>query len=159
MLVLIYLDLNISVVPVIYMIPLVAVVASPTEIQWDATRVVLDAPVNWTVAKVGDVLNIPMSHSGLTDQAYIKVYVRKACLELLTFLSRSSETVKMVTGCPGVGKSVEVFSYAMEQVHLSWFPSFSVCHLITHSFSISRSFLYDGTGSKQEQKRHLCTWK
>ena len=59
------------------------------------------------------MLNISMSHSGLTDKAYLNVYVRKACLDLVTFLN-GSEKVKMVTGCPGVGKSVEVFSYAME---------------------------------------------
>ena len=74
--------------------------------------------MNWTVAKVGDVLNIPMSHSGLTDNAYLKLYVRKACLDLFEFLNMPTANVKMVNGCPGVGKSVEVFSYAMDQAQL-----------------------------------------
>ena len=84
-------------------------------IVWKDVRVDLDPPANWASAKVGDVVNVSMSHSGLTDEAYLNVYVRKACLDLFTVLNESSKDVRMVTGCPGIGKSVEVFSYAMWQ--------------------------------------------
>lgn len=35
------------------------------------------------------------------------------CIKLYTFLEKEVEQVKMICGCPGVGKSVEVYSYAM----------------------------------------------
>ena len=74
----------------------------------------MDPPANWATVKIGDVVNVSLSHSGIADEAYLMLYVRKACIDLITFLNDSSVNVKMVTGCPGVGKSVEVFSYAIE---------------------------------------------
>jgi hypothetical protein len=54
-----------------------------------------------------------MSHSGLTDQPTLPLYIRRAGLDLFKFLNESTKNVQIIQGCPGVGKSVEVFSYAM----------------------------------------------
>lgn len=91
--------------------------SSNSVVSFGDERVTLSAPVNWAVAEVGDVISVPMSHSGLTDQPSLKLYIRRACLDLFTFLDKCLKNVKMVTGCPGVGKSVEVFSYAMGQTN------------------------------------------
>ena len=91
-------------------------------LQWGAERVVLAPdPVNWESIKLGDVVTVPMGHSGLNDDepsSSQKLYVRRACLDLYKFLSESSENMLLVTGCPGVGKSVEVYSFALEQAQL-----------------------------------------
>ena len=71
--------------------------------------------MNWTAVNLGDVVTVPMSHSGLTDQPTLRLYIRRAGLDLFTFLNESTENVQIVHGCPGVGKSDEVFSYAMWQ--------------------------------------------
>ena len=91
-------------------------------LQWGAERVVLAPnPVNWKSIKLCDVVTVPMEHSGLNgddEPSSQKLYVRRACLDLYKFLSESSENMLLVTGCPGVGKSVVVFSFALEQAQL-----------------------------------------
>jgi hypothetical protein len=59
-----------------------------------------------------------MAHSGLNDKPVQQLYVRRACLDLSKFLRDFPKNVLLVTGCPGVGKSIEVFSFALEQAQL-----------------------------------------
>ena len=68
-------------------------------LQWGAERVVLAPdPVNWESIKLGDVVTVPMGHSGLNDDepSSQKLYVRRACLDLYKFLSESSENMLLV---------------------------------------------------------------
>jgi hypothetical protein len=88
------------------------------DFRWNAKSVTLDPlTFNWSTAIVGQVVSTPSSHSGLTADSHQKLYLRKPCLDLFQFLQRTDENIKQVTGCPGVGKSVEIFSYAMWQAH------------------------------------------
>jgi hypothetical protein len=65
------------------------------------------------------VVAVPLANSGLSDNKPVQqLYVRRACLELSKFLRDLSTNVQLVTGCPGVGKSIEVFSFAFEQAQL-----------------------------------------
>jgi len=88
------------------------------ELLWETKRVALGAPVNWSSLAVGDVATIPMAHTGLKFDLLQKLYVRQACIDLFKFLSETPENMLLVTGCPGVGKSIEVFSFALEQAQL-----------------------------------------
>ena len=89
------------------------------ELVWDAERVTLGPAVDWGSLKIGDVVTVPTAHSGLMkDKLVQQLYVRRACLDLSNFLRDFSENVLLVTGCPGVGKSIEVFSFALEQAQL-----------------------------------------
>jgi hypothetical protein len=86
---------------------------------WNAERVTLGPAVDWGSLKIGDVVAVPLAHSGLSDNKPVQqLYVRRACLELSKFLRDLSTNVQLVTGCPGVGKSIEVFSFAFEQAQL-----------------------------------------
>ena len=89
------------------------------ELVWNAERVTLGPAVDWGSLKIGDVVAVPLAHSGLSDNKPVQqLYVRRACLELSKFLRDLSTNVQLVTGCPGVGKSIEVFSFAFEQAQL-----------------------------------------
>ena len=44
-----------------------------------------------------------------------KFYVRQACKDLWEFLDSNSEDIRSVEGSPGVGKSIAVFMYAVQQ--------------------------------------------
>lgn len=85
---------------------------------WETKRVALGAPVNWSSVAVGDVVTVPMAHTGLKFDLLQKLYVRQACIDLFKFLSETPKNMLLVTGCPGVGKSIEVFSFALEQAQL-----------------------------------------
>ena len=85
------------------------------EVLWEEERVDLGVPVNWSAVKLGDVVTVPMSHSGLTDLPTLQLYIRQASLDLFKFLHESTKNVQMVYGCPGVGKSDQIFSCAMWQ--------------------------------------------
>ena len=91
--------------------------SSNSDVSFGDELVTLSPPVNWACVAVGDVISVPMSHSGLTDQPSLNLYIRQACLDLFKFLNECLKNVKMITGCPGVGKSVEIFSYAMGQTN------------------------------------------
>jgi len=90
------------------------------KLQWEADRTNLGPVVSWSSLSLGDVVTVNMAHSGLKgkDDPFQKLYVRRACLDLFKFLSETPQNMLLVTGCPGVGKSVEVFSFALEQAQL-----------------------------------------
>jgi hypothetical protein len=88
------------------------------ELVWNAERVTLGPAVDWGSLKIGDVVAVPMAHSGLMEKPAQQLYVRRACLDLSKFLRDFPKNVLLVTGCPGVGKSIEVFSFALEQAQL-----------------------------------------
>ena len=57
-----------------------------------------------------------MTGSGLSEgRDIINLYLRTACKDLWNCLSAAQTDVSIVVGCPGVGKSVEVFAFAMWQ--------------------------------------------
>ena len=82
------------------------------DIVWGDHSVSIQNKVNWSQVKVNDVIDVDLSHSGLTvkHESNVKLYIREACMALATFLKDKAYKVRMITGCPGVGKSVEVFS-------------------------------------------------
>ena len=82
------------------------------DIDWVDHSVSIRNKVNWSQVKVNDVIDVDLSHSGLTvkHESNVKLYIREACMALATFLKDKAYKVRMITGCPGVGKSVEVFS-------------------------------------------------
>ena len=67
--------------------------------------------------RAGGVITVDMSHTWLGDTLAPKqkLFMRKMCIDLLEKLKTNELQVLMVSGCPGVGKSVEVYSYAMWQ--------------------------------------------
>jgi hypothetical protein len=74
----------------------------------------LDIPNDLDSLKEGSTINVGLAYSGLTTKVGPQeLYLRKACVDLWNFLSRIDKTVYIVSGCPGVGKSVEVFTYSM----------------------------------------------
>ena len=72
-------------------------------------------------SEVGSVLNVDLAGSGLDlgpgDEAQpSELYVRAACIDLWDHLETAKKEGNMasfITGCPGIGKSVEVYAYAM----------------------------------------------
>jgi hypothetical protein len=64
---------------------------------------------------VGTCVTVDLTHSGITPAHSISLFLRAECRDLIKFLLTPQEKVKMVTGPPGVGKSVEVFLYAYQQ--------------------------------------------
>ena len=91
------------------------------ELMWNAERLTLGPAVDWGSLKIGDVVAVPMAHSGLglkDEPVQQPLYVRRACLDLYKFLSEAPENMLLVTGSPGVGKSIEVLSFALEQAQL-----------------------------------------
>ena len=64
----------------------------------------------------GDVIPINLTGNGLSvGRDIIDLYLRTACIDLWNYLSAARTDVSIVVGCPGVGKSVEVYAYAMWQ--------------------------------------------
>ena len=62
------------------------------------------------------VVTINLAGSGLSEGPdIINLYLRAACMNLWNFLLAACTDVSIVVGCPGVGKSVEVYAYAMWQ--------------------------------------------
>lgn len=84
-------------------------------ISWNEELVSLGEVVDWSSVKVGDVIKVDLSNTGLTDAAdpILPLYMRNMCLKLCRALEENKMQVVMISGCPGVGKSVEVYSYAM----------------------------------------------
>ena len=84
-------------------------------ISWNKKRVNLGKVVDWSSVKVGDVIKVDLSNTGLTAAVdpILPLYMRDMCLKLYRALKDNKEQVIMISGCPGVGKSVEVYSYAM----------------------------------------------
>ena len=71
-------------------------------------------PVEWPSVHSGDVITVDLSHTGLGPaNSSVLLYMREMCIKLYTFFEKEVEQVKMICGCPGVGKSVEVYSYVM----------------------------------------------
>ena len=73
---------------------------------------------NLGAAAVGSIVNVDLALSGLRVVNGVqpsKLYVRAACIDLWNHLETTSHRASFVTGCPGVGKSVEVYAYAMWQ--------------------------------------------
>ena len=71
-------------------------------------------------AEIGSVVDVDLSSSGLRSDCDnglkpTKLYVRAACIDLWKHLETTVHRASFVTGCPGVGKSVEVYAYAMWQ--------------------------------------------
>ena len=63
---------------------------------------------------VGTTLLLDLKGSDLSD-APINFYVRQACVKLWEDISKEDSDVSFVSGAPGVGKSVEVYAYAMRE--------------------------------------------
>lgn len=131
---------------------------SQQEFIWDDDHVTLSKPVDWTNAKVGDVVEAPMAYCGLSEElskkSALRLYVRQTCVDLFNFLRDSTGGVmKVVTGCPGVGKSVEVFSYAM------WYgltQNKRVLYIHSGNMTISLLFKYE---SHSDQARVSTIYK
>ena len=84
-------------------------------IDWKPTST-LGAHEDWFQHVRGDVVTINLTGSGLSEGLDItSFYLREACMDLWNYLSAAQTDVSIVVGCPGVGKSVEVFAYAMWQ--------------------------------------------
>ena len=90
------------------------------------TRHDLGIGVCWESACLSQVIEINTSHTGFYEEATVlKLYIRQMCMDLHAKLKEithgtSHETsgeipdqILMVQGCQGVGKSVEVYSFAM----------------------------------------------
>lgn len=83
-------------------------------VHWEENRIDLGQAVNWTAVRLGDVVNVSaLYHSGLSRKTFQPMYIRQASLDLHAFLTSNTEYVRIVMGCPGIGKSVQVFSHAM----------------------------------------------
>ena len=90
-------------------------------ISWNKKRVNLGKltlyrpPVDWSSVKVGDVIKVDLSNTGLTaaEDPILSLYIRDMCLQLYCALRDNRKQVMMIAGCPGVGKSVGVYSYAV----------------------------------------------
>lgn len=78
--------------------------------------------IDWESVTVGEVITVDLSHTGLSKLPVLKLYMREKCLDLLAALRKNKKQVFMVSGCPGVGKSVLIYSYAM------WQASFTVIY-------------------------------
>ena len=84
-------------------------------IDWKPTAT-LDAQEDWYQHERADVVTVNLTGSGLSEGRDItSLYLREACMDLWNFLSVAETDVSAVMGSPGVGKSVEVFAYAMWQ--------------------------------------------
>ena len=101
------------------------------------TRHDLGIGVCWEPASVGQLIEINLSHTGLSRATVLQLYIRQMCMDLhaklkeithgtsLEISQRTSrkayhetseqtpDQILMVHGCPGVGKSVEVYSSVM----------------------------------------------
>ena len=64
--------------------------------------------------KVNDTVAVNFTGSGLTDRSPIlTLHVRAACVKLWKYLADAEKTVSFVTGPPGIGKSIDVYAYAL----------------------------------------------
>ena len=102
--------------------------------------------------RAGGVITVDLSHTGLGDTLAPtqKLFMRKMCIDLLEELKTNEMQVLMVSGCPGVGKSVEVYSYAMWQARK--------CRkrvLYIHS-NISRGLFVIFKDDADELTSHVC---
>ena len=90
---------------------------SSASIQWDPSLKPLSIQAELGAAAEGSVVEVDLTSSGLRDNVAqpSKLYVRTACLELWNHLETTLHRASFVTGCPGVGKSVEVYAYVMWQ--------------------------------------------
>ena len=67
------------------------------------------------LGKVGGNFTVDFKGSGLPiqDDGLVQLYIRKASVDLWRLLEETKRRVPFITGCPGVGKSMEVYAYAM----------------------------------------------
>ena len=71
--------------------------------------------------KVNATVAVNFTGSGLTERSPIlTLHVRAACVDLWKYLADAEKTVSFVTGPPGIGKSIDVYAYALweAQAHL-----------------------------------------
>lgn len=81
-------------------------------IVWSENLVGLPESADWRCIQLGGTFDVDLTHTGLADvdEPLMKLFLRQACIDLVDFLT-ADKRVCLITGCPGVGKSVEVFSY------------------------------------------------
>ena len=81
-------------------------------IVWSENLIGLPESADWRCIELGRTFDVDLTHTGLADvdKPLMKLYLRQACIDLVDFLT-ADKRVCLITGCPGVGKSVEVFSY------------------------------------------------
>ena len=109
-------------------------------------------------AAVGSVVDVDLASSGLitSDNGLqpSKLYVRVACIDLWKHLENDIHRASFVTGCPGVGKSVEVYAYAM------WQATIHKKRLVyIHSHGASYSLIATaGAGSSDVRCGHLADY-
>ena len=88
-------------------------------VQWNPSVKHLSIQANLGLSEVGSVMDVDLASSGLRNDNHglqpTKLYVRAACIDLWQHLEDTLHRVSFVTGCSGVGKSVEVYAYAMWQ--------------------------------------------
>jgi hypothetical protein len=64
--------------------------------------------------KVDATVAVNFTGSGLTERSPIlTLHVRAACVDLWKYLADAEKTVSFVTGPPGIGKSIDVYAYAL----------------------------------------------
>ena len=71
-------------------------------------------PPDLGLLRVGDTVPLNLTGSGLSD-APINFYVRRACVDLWKHLSAQKTPVSCILGSMGIGKSLEVYAYAMRE--------------------------------------------
>ena len=97
-------------------------------IVWKPTETLVPPPDLGSLC-VGDTVQINTTGSGLSDTP-VKFYVRQASVDLWKHLSAQKTPVSFIAGSPGIGKSLEVYAYAMREasvhgkrviyVHFTW---------------------------------------
>ena len=83
-------------------------------IVWSKDLVVLPESADWSCTQLSGTLDVDLTHTGLNEQngPQMKLFLRQACIDLVDFLTDDKDKrVCLISGCRGVGKSVEVFSY------------------------------------------------
>ena len=103
------------------------------------------------------MVDVDLATSWLDSSDHVqpmKLYVRTACIDLWKHLESTKHRVSFVTGCPGVGKSVEVYAYAMWQatVHKK-----RILYIHCHDESISLT-VTAGAGSTGARFGHVSEY-
>jgi len=125
--------------------------------MWNNERQSLVSCNSLSAALVGTVVEIDLSHSGLaTENSVLNYYVREESVRLWEFLETSEDRALAVFGTPGVGKSVEVFYYAM---YVAREKSQRVLYIHSENNNVNTNIVFiddASTDSYRHAKEHYC---
>ena len=95
-----------------------AITGPGNTIVW-SQNVTLGPQEDLSKLKVNSIVAVNFSGSGLAAaySGLVTLHVRAACVDLWKHLAETDERVSFVTGPPGIGKSIEVYGYALWEAH------------------------------------------